>query len=180
MGKRTLTIRLDGISRWLLVLLVVLVAAMWLFPRPIEAEAQDNAELERQVLRRILGLLDGAATELAEVGSQDPDTIIVQSDLQALRTQIQLFKLEIGRFPGVDPRGRFDPQRFVRELTQTVESPDGMRKGPWLSEMVYNPITGSSEVRATEANPPEGGDPSAGWIFNPSTGHVWAAHDVSL
>ncbi len=179
MGKQRATIRLDGVSRWLLVLLVVLIAGMWLFPRPLEAKGQDNAELERQVLRRILGLLDEAETELVDATCCDPDAVIAQADLQTLRTQVQLFKVEMGRFPGVDVEGRFDPDRFIRELTSRLEN-DGMPKGPWLSEMPRNAATESKAVKQAADVENLVSDPSAGWIFDPATGGVWAAHDVSL
>ena len=131
----------------------------------------------------ILGILAAIVIPQFTSASDDALRSRMETDLQALRTQVQLFKFEIGRYPGVAADGQScTGATFATELTSTVNNTEGVAKGPWLQEFPKNPFasTGNQDKVSPVTTDPAAAGGDFGWIFNWKNGRVFAAHDIGL
>lgn len=131
----------------------------------------------------ILGILAAIVIPQFTSASDDAQKSRLETDLQALRTQVQLFKAEIGRYPGCKKDGTADAALdFVTEITGNVNNPEGVAKGPWLQEMPKNPFVADADAAKISivAADPGAAVANFGWVFNGKNGKVFAAHDPAL
>ncbi len=96
----------------------------------------------------------------------------LMSDLQTVRSQIQLYKLQHSALPGT-----VTGVTFVQAMTgytstdgklATVQAPATGLWGPYLQKMPKNPFGESDEVSTGTGVPPA--DDSSGWYYNSTTG----------
>ncbi len=107
----------------------------------------------------ILGILAAIVVPQFTEASADAKVSALSSDLQTVRSQLQLYKLQHG--------GSY-PSTPVTQLT-TATKEDGTAGGtfgPYLTTFPSNPFTSSSDVDVDGTK----GDGSHAWYFNSTTG----------
>ncbi|PKL47376.1 MAG: redox-sensing transcriptional repressor Rex [Planctomycetes bacterium HGW-Planctomycetes-1] len=120
----------------------------------------------------ILGILAAIVIPQFSDASEEAKLSTLVSDLQTVRSQIQLYKLQHkGALPGAGDA------TFSQAMTQyttadgalaTTQAPGDGVYGPYLQKIPKNPFNNSDEVSEGVASPP--GDDSSGWYFNKTTG----------
>jgi len=109
------------------------------------------------------------------------DTLL-HSDLQTLRSQVELYKVQhLDEYPGVRD-GRFDPRLFEAQLLGRTNAQGAVQRegregdfpyGPYLRTMPANPFV--PENVATQLRGGEGpcpGDRTSGWWVDSNTGRL--------
>lgn len=112
----------------------------------------------------ILGILAAIVIPQFTNASQDARRSSLTSQLQTLRSQIELFKLQHGDTP---------PQLVTTgwsELTGTTTYA-GTNFGPYMQAAPVNPLAGSSTVDAAAAA-------GVGWVYDEVTGSISATADA--
>ncbi len=107
---------------------------------------------------------------------------VLESDLQLVRVQIELYKLQHNDAPpGRQADGRVDGADLKRDLVTKTDpagrqGPDG-RFGPYLQRMPVNPFVDAATADAVKIGPsPCPGDGTSGWYFETDTGRFFANH----
>ncbi len=160
-----------------------LLLALAIISGPSQAPASpppqsiDDTRVGKAVLRFVEELIAER-----EVGRNDAARAPLKSDLQTVRSQIELYRVQHNdRAPGVDTDGRFPPGLFVSQMTRQTKvngevwSGQGRRAdytfGPYLYSMPANPfVKGPAASRVSGGQGPPPGDGSTGWYFNTRTG----------
>lgn len=130
--------------------------------------------VDATILAVAVAILGAAAVPLVETTSQQAKTSALLQSLHALRSQIELYKLEHGGVAPVLHEGGL-PQLVRSTDASGTPGPAGKKHpyGPYLqSGIPVNPITGRSVVTATESFPPAGPSGNGGWAYHPATGQV--------
>lgn len=134
----------------------------------------------------ILGILAAIVIPQFTSASDDARASAVVSDLQSLRSQIELYKIQHhdnGPDVGTDGNSSADGDDFVDRLTGTTDEWGDTTKtgfGPYLQSMPSNPFADAAVrdvVGIAAANP---GTAAAGWWYNPTENKIYATHDVDL
>ena len=143
-------------------------------PAPAVPTAEEFADA---VIREIKNLTQSGTDSKANA---------LKSDVQTMRSQIELYKVQHGgKTPGIDADGRFDGRLFATQLTSRTDdrgnvfSGQGKRDdypyGPYLVRMPANPFL--REPRASQVSAWSGagsrvpsGDANAGWWYDSATG----------
>jgi len=122
----------------------------------------------------ILGILAAIVIPQFTEASTEAKTNSLMSDLQTVRSQIQLYKVQHSDdFPGSGTAS------FADSLTGYTDSAGaawvegtstGTKYGPYLERIPNNPFTGVNTVDVDGTQ----GDASNGWYFNSSTGEFTA------
>ncbi|MCD6304482.1 MAG: prepilin-type N-terminal cleavage/methylation domain-containing protein [Planctomycetes bacterium] len=122
----------------------------------------------------ILGILAAIVIPQFTEASNDARVSALVSDLQTVRSQIELYKVQHkDEYPGT-VNGTWSINNFVSSLTgkTDVDGQAGGTLGPYLQKFPTNPFNNSSTVRdATGATDPNAAVGDAGWWFNPTTGN---------
>lgn len=117
----------------------------------------------------ILGILAAIVIPQFTEASNDARESSLTSDLQTLRSQIELFKIQHGdQYPGTD-WGDNSSDDFVTDLTSALDY-NGRTYGPYLQSFPTNPFNNLSTVNVAAGAP--AGDDSTGWHFNSTTGKI--------
>lgn len=117
-----------------------------------------------------------------EDGVRHAPEACLRSDLQTIRSQIELYKVQhLDALPGVTPDGKFNDRLFIKQLTQftdqTGEVGDGETRtepfpfGPYILAIPTNPFAPfevEGKVLAGQGPPPR--DDSSGWWLDLKTG----------
>jgi general secretion pathway protein G len=120
----------------------------------------------------ILGILAAIVIPQFSEASEEAKLSTLVSDLQTVRSQIQLYKLQHkAKLPGAGTATFGDAMTKYTDadgkLAGTQAPADGVY-GPYIQKMLNNPFNDSNEVSIGAASPP--GDDSSGWYFNSTTG----------
>ena len=123
----------------------------------------------------ILGILAAIVIPQFSSASEEAKLSNLVSDLQSVRSQIQLYKLQHkGVLPGAGETGTAtfgDAMTKYTDanskLTATQEPADGVY-GPYLQKIPKNSFNDSNEVSIGTASPSN--DYNSGWYFNSKTG----------
>lgn len=110
---------------------------------------------------------------LAEASGQANSTALLQN-LQALRTQIALYRVEHGGAAPLLYEGTF-PQLTHPTNAKGVPGPFGKEypHGPYLPAGIpANPFTGVSTVTPTDRFPPTAVSGVGGWLYHEETGRI--------
>ncbi len=112
----------------------------------------------------ILGILAAIVIPQFTSASEEAAQKSTMTDLQALRTQVQLYKAEIGSLP-----------TNLTDLTGTADNTRGETKGPWLQSFPVNQLTGSDAVTNIDSAAGEAAanNDAEGWIYDTATGKVY-------
>lgn len=119
----------------------------------------------------ILAIL--AATVIPQFTSsgEDAKDSAVNFNLQTLRSQIELYKLQHNGEPPDAPT--LGVLTGLTTKTNADHSAGG-NLGPYLvSGMPVNPLNNSDEVATTTDNPPTAASGTAGWLYHTATGGIW-------
>jgi general secretion pathway protein G len=136
----------------------------------------------------ILGILAAIVIPQFTNASQDARKNSLTSQLQTLRSQVELYKLQHldENPPGLDTAGAIDGATAWAEFlvkTDADHTPNVNGKfGPYLQTMPLNPISenlpaDSGDVFVVAADVTPGGASgagTAGWIYNRVNGKMWA------
>ncbi len=122
----------------------------------------------------ILGILAAIVIPQFTQASTEAKTNSLASDLQSLRSQIELYKCQHN---DVDPNlGTFEAQMiYVTDVDGNVDGTNKVRSGlfvygPYMERVPVNPFTNSNIVSGTATT-------SDGWEYNDATGQIRAAPD---
>ena len=124
----------------------------------------------------ILGILAAIVIPQFTDASNDARVSAMVSDLQTVRSQIELYKVQhLDDFPGT-VNGTWSVANFVTTLStmtdehgQASTAADAL--GPYLQKFPTNPFNASSAVRdATGATDPNAESGTEGWWFNSTLG----------
>lgn len=128
----------------------------------------------------ILAILAMAAIPKLVDASIDTRETALVTDLQAARTQIQLYRSRHrGRGPEFNESGAMDPANFVARMTGCTDlngalNPNG-QYGPYLPAWPINPFVEGPAAQAiqfhSDPRPPRHGE--TGWYYSLSTGMLY-------
>ncbi|MBN1788317.1 MAG: prepilin-type N-terminal cleavage/methylation domain-containing protein [Sedimentisphaerales bacterium] len=123
----------------------------------------------------ILGILAAIVIPQFSDASEDAKYSTLVSDLQTVRSQIQLYKLQ---HKGKLPPGMSATPNFIDAMTKfttangalaAVQAPADGVFGPYIQKVPKNQFNESSEISSGVASPAPGDD-SSGWYYNVNTG----------
>jgi general secretion pathway protein G len=125
----------------------------------------------------ILGILAAIVIPQFTQASSEAKLNSLCSDLQTLRSQIELYKVQHNDTPPDD-----DPNTFENQMIYTTtiggtastskERTGNYQYGPYLERVPENPFTGSNSIVAWAYSGTDGG-----WAYNETTGEIKAAPD---
>ncbi len=131
----------------------------------------------------ILGILAAIVIPQFTEASNDARESALASDLQTLRSQLELFKVQhLELLPSELPDHTLDTANFVARLTSKTLS-DGTVDaagpfGPYLQKFPSNPFVAVNSdgvnFGVAAASP---GDGTSGWYFNTDNGQIWPNDD---
>ena len=115
----------------------------------------------------ILGILAAVVIPQFTEASNDARAAALDSDLQTVRSQIELWKIQhLDTLPG-----NVDGVTMIQQLTQKTNQDGTLNAngafGPYLQAFPTNPYTGTAPVGAATAA-------GQGWIYDPATGEFTA------
>ena len=122
----------------------------------------------------ILGILAAIVIPQFTEASNDARVSALVSDLQTVRSQVELYKVQHkDDYPGT-VSGVWTIGNFVTHLTSktTIDGVAGGTLGPYLQKFPTNPFNTSAAVRdATAVADPNSEVSTEGWWFNSTTGN---------
>jgi prepilin-type N-terminal cleavage/methylation domain-containing protein len=138
--------------------------------------------IEISIVVTIMAVLAAAVLPHFTGSTDDAKDCVVRHNLQVLRLQIDLYKLN---HKGGAPDGSANLAQLVSatDVDGNLGVPGGeFRLGPYLADLPANPYTGSAKVRlfAGPGLPTPSNTPDAGWIYQPSTGAIWCDDPVVI
>ncbi|OPX22916.1 MAG: hypothetical protein B1H04_04350 [Planctomycetales bacterium 4484_123] len=124
----------------------------------------------------ILGILAAIVIPQFTEASNDARESALVSDLQTVRSQIELYKVQhLEKLPHLNENGQADTSNFKNRLTGRTDQDGKINSngafGPYLQKFPTNPFasTNADGVNFGTADPAPG-DGTSGWYFNTSTG----------
>jgi general secretion pathway protein G len=131
----------------------------------------------------ILGILAAIVIPQFTEASTEAKTSSLVTDLQAMRSQIELYKAQHNdNLPGVNNGTHTGGAGFVLALTGQTDifGEVGTDYGPYLMKVPMNQFVDSDVVGTGNADPPAvSTDGTQGWYFNTTNGKVWATSSVT-
>jgi prepilin-type N-terminal cleavage/methylation domain-containing protein len=130
----------------------------------------------------ILGILAAIVIPQFSDASEEAKLSSLVSDLQSIRSQIQLYKVQHshgdslnipGTVSGVDFEAAMTTYTIANGTSATTQAPDpnGGVYGPYLQKIPTNPFNDSDTVTSGTTTPAPGtGGTTSGWYFNTDTG----------
>jgi len=115
----------------------------------------------------ILGILAAIVIPQFTDASTEAKTSSLCSDLQTIRSQIELYKIQHNDNPPT-------LANFVAQMTGTTDvsgSSSGTDFGPYMRAIPVEPFSNINTVTAAGAT---------GWNYNETTGNFWAPYDPNL
>jgi general secretion pathway protein G len=115
----------------------------------------------------ILGILAAIVIPQFTDASTEAKTSSLCSNLQTIRSQIELYKIQHNDNPPL-------LASFEAQMTGTTDESGTVgagNLGPYLREIPVEPFTGSNAVTAAGAG---------GWNYTQATGEFWAPYDPNL
>ncbi len=115
----------------------------------------------------ILGILAAIVIPQFTEASTEAKQASLRSDLQTVRSQIELYKIQHNDVLPGQGTGGGSWVECMTGSTDVTGDPTGTDYGPYIQQLPMNPFNNLSTVRVDGANPGEGTD---GWQFNSTTG----------
>lgn len=134
----------------------------------------------------ILGILAAIVIPQFTEASNDARESALQSDLQTVRSQLELYKVQhLERYPNQISTVSTDSDKFIEQLTSRTDANGTVGTdaatypyGPYLQKFPTNAfVTTSSQAISFGTADPATGDGTTGWYFNTSTGKLSANSD---
>jgi general secretion pathway protein G len=138
--------------------------------------------IEISIVVTIMAVLAAAVLPHFTNSTDDAKDCVVRHNLQVLRLQIELYKLN-------HKGGAPDGSGNLAQLTTATDADgnmglpgDAFRLGPYLAEIPANPYSGGTKVRLFVGSgaPTPSNAPDAGWIYQPATGAIWCDDPVII
>jgi general secretion pathway protein G len=124
----------------------------------------------------ILGILAAIVIPQFTNASEDARQSSIASQLQTLRSQVELFKLQHrDRYPLTDLNDITTAWDWAKLTTKTDE--DGVAGGtlgPYLQQIPMNPLNNLNTVESMATDPAVGDASTGGFVFSQSTGKTFA------
>ena len=125
----------------------------------------------------ILGILAAIVIPQFTEASTEARTNSLCSDLQTMRSQIELYKIQHNDdFPGAGDANFVDSMTIYTDIdgaAATTQAPGAGVYGPYIQQMPTNPFTDLSDI-TEEAGSTNLGGGTTGWHFNTTTGQFHA------
>ena len=120
----------------------------------------------------ILGILAAIVIPQFTEASNDARESALSSDLQTLRSQLELYKVQhLDSYPDTA-----DMAAFVNQLTSKTDVNGNIDAngafGPYLQSFPTNPYVNGGDATVTAGANACPGDGTSGWYFNTSTGKI--------
>jgi prepilin-type N-terminal cleavage/methylation domain-containing protein len=124
----------------------------------------------------IMAILAAAIIPQFTDSTSDAKSSSLAHNLRTLRSQLQLYRAQ---------HNTINPSATLVELTTTTNSAGtqgtgaSFPLGPYLRDIPSNPVTNSKAVKVITNDPAAAGDVTsggAGWLYNATTGGIWADH----
>ena len=157
----------------------VALAALALLGYMISSARRGKTEfrvMDALILAVVIAIVGGTAIPLLETASGNAKHTILIQNLQTLRSQIELYKLEHGGEAPMLYRGTF-PQLIRPTNAEGIPGDPGTKHpyGPYLQSGVpINPFTGRSIIILTDTFPPKEPSGNGGWLYHQQTGRIAA------
>ena len=166
---------------------VGVAAGLWAFPQwnlsPRPSQAAGGNPAVAPLPQPPPGAIDRLQSAIDQAIHPSPEArhSALQSDLQTLRSQLELYKIQhIDKWPSQIASVGTDGDKFIRQLTgkttQTGEEMDpGRTLGPYLQRWPANPFVEgakASKLKIGTGSCP--GDNTTGWYFDTSAGKLSA------
>ena len=116
----------------------------------------------------ILGILAAIVIPQFTNASNDARESNLRSQLQTLRSQIELYKLQHLDLPPTD-ESTFWTQMTTRTDDAGVASAAADAVGPYMQQAAVNPLNNSSTVGTAAGD-------GVGWVYTPATGQIQATN----
>lgn len=126
------------------------------------------------ILVALMVIVSGTAIPVVESLSERAKASAALQNLRAIRTQIELYKVEHGGRPPLLYEGGF-PQLTSCTNEQGVPGESGPKFpfGPYLRAGIpMNPLTNIHAVSPAETFPPENPSGNGGWLYHQETGQI--------
>jgi general secretion pathway protein G len=124
----------------------------------------------------ILGILAAIVIPQFTDASTEAKESRLLSDLQSVRSQIELYKIQHNdQMPGAGTAGFEDAMTMYTDVAgalAAVQAPGDGVYGPYLQQIPTNPWNDKNTVTAAAADPGVAADD--GWFFSTTTGHFRA------
>jgi general secretion pathway protein G len=130
--------------------------------------------IDALLLAMLMAVASAIASPWLHAAGRGTKDLAIQRNLGALRSQIELYKLEHNGDPPVLYQGGF-PQLLQATNGEGVIGPAGSDHpyGPYLPKgVLMNTATGRSTVTLTEVFPPTGTSGIGGWLYHQPTGQI--------
>jgi len=129
--------------------------------------------IEIMIVVVILAVLAATIIPQFSTSVNDSKVSAMQTNLQSLRTQIQLYGLQHnGAFPALTSASI--PQLTANtDINGNVGTGASFPYGPYMQGQIpVNPIDGNSTVTATAVFPPTAATAAGGWLYDAATGQI--------
>jgi general secretion pathway protein G len=125
-----------------------------------------------------------AGVVVMQIGSTGEEAALstLFTNEQMLQTAIDRYKIDHGGQGPDEVEAESLPQLVQKTNSQgTRGSGPAHVYGPYLANDVpLNPLTGTRRIVTTTESPPSDlSDPTAGWVYNPTTGQIWGIHGMA-
>ena len=129
--------------------------------------------IEIMIVVVILAVL--AATIIPQFSTSVSDSKVsaMQTNLQSLRTQIQLYSLQhAGTYPALTS-GSIPQLLANTDINGNVGTGSAYPYGPYIQGQIpVNSVDGNSTVTATAVFPPTAATAAGGWLYDAATGQI--------
>ena len=138
--------------------------------------------VEIMIVVIILGNLAAIVIPQFTSASQDARKNSLVSQLQTLRSQLELYKLQhndkLPAFAGATPDLQWEQMTMQTDVngSTTATTKDF---GPYLQQTPVNPLNNLQKIEVLTADPGATGHGAVGFIVNTTNGKVWATNQTS-
>ncbi len=127
----------------------------------------------------ILGILAAIVIPQFTEASNDARESALTSDLQTLRSQLELYKVQHNeKYPDLDENDAADTANFVNRLTGRTDQDGKINAagayGPYLQKFPSNPFMSTNQQTVNFGAVDGTGDGTSGWHFNTAGGKFQA------
>ena len=132
--------------------------------------------LDAATIVLLMVVVSGATIPLLEAASDGARESALLQNLNTLRSQIALYKVEHGGESPLLYQGKL-PQLTLATDASGAPGPPGRQHphGPYLPDgMLVNPITGRAIITETAVFPPTASTDNGGWLFHQESGQIAA------
>lgn len=158
-------------------------------PRMAAGETASPSAETLSLLKKIDATTSAPARSVSP--SREARMASLQSDLQTVRSQMELYKIQhMDKYPGSTAGGTFDAQLMVQQLVNRTTGTGGLAARPGVTDRLdYGPylqnfpsnafVTGPSASAILSGMGPAPHDGKSGWWVDIATGKLYANDTVS-